>query len=63
MNNCQNPFQAIIRLKKIIPGRYIFYIELVGDVRFCDAIDIMGVKWVFRYLGNIKVTPNIISLI
>ena len=36
------------------------YIELEpGDVGICDAIDIKGVKWVFRYSGNVKVTPNI----
>ena len=31
--------------------RYIFDMELLG---FCDEISIKGVKWVFRYLGNLK---------
>ena len=34
----------------------MFYIELAG---FCDAINIKGVKWGFRYLGNVKVVPKI----
>ena len=39
-----------------MPYWYIFYIEFLG---FCDAINIKGVKWVFRYFGNVKGTPNI----
>ena len=34
---------------------YIFYIELV---EFCDAINIKGVKWFFRYFENVKGTPS-----
>ena len=25
----------------------------------CDEINIKGVKWVFRYFGNVKGTPSI----
>ena len=34
---------------------YILYIELV---EFCYAINIKGVKWGFRYFGNVKGTPS-----
>ena len=39
-----------------MPYRYIFYIGFLG---ICDAINIKGVKWVFRYFRNIKGTPSI----
>ena len=39
-----------------MPYWYIFYIEFL---RFCDAINIKGVKWVFRYFGNVKGTRSI----
>ena len=38
-----------------MPCWYIFYIELVG---FCDVINIKGVKWVFRYLGDVNIKKN-----
>ena len=30
-----------------------FFSEFLG---FCDSINIKGVKWIFRYFGNVKGT-------
>ena len=40
---------------------YFFFSTCRIDIflGFCDAINIKGVKWVFRYFGNVKGTPNI----